>query len=265
MSKNCRHWQFLDMFLPLLGAWEALSGKITPYSCRAGPKLRNEWSNIKIRQVLTSEMRKMWGNLKFYMILLNFTTSANYLKSLILVSKDWFSHIQWIYSLNSLNTSTMCPIAHAPHHPCPASRFIHYYGSVPHHPCVPLSMCPIAHVAYCPCAPLPYSHVDLEGSCCITDMPHHSCSPSSMCPITLPLVFMCPIAHVAYCPCTYHPCPLSRSIHYYGSVPHHPCVPLSMCPIAHVPHPPRCPISIFSINQDTHLPTCPIAHMSKKM
>ena len=148
----------------------------------------------------------------------------------------------------------MCPIAHAPHHPCPPSRSIHYYGSVPHQPCVPLSMCPIAHVAYCPCAPLSYSHVDLEGSCCITHMPHHSCSPSPMCPITLPFVLMCPISQVAYCPCTYHPCPQSRSIHYYCRVPHHPCVPLSMCPIAHVPHPQGAP-SLSSVL--TRIPICP--------
>ena len=153
----------------------------------------------------------------------------------------------------------MCPIAHAPHHPCSPSRSIHYYGSVLHHPCVPLSMCPIAHVAYCTCAPLPYSHVDLEGSCYITHMPHHPCaqSPYPLCSCA-PLL-MWPIAHAPY-----HPCPPSRSIHYFGSMPHHSCVPLSMCPITHVPHPPRCPIFIFSINQDTHLPTCPIAHMSKR-
>ena len=35
-------------------------------------------------------MRKMWGNLKFYKIMLNFTTSPIYLKSLILVFKDCF-------------------------------------------------------------------------------------------------------------------------------------------------------------------------------
>ena len=156
----------------------------------------------------------------------------------------------------------MCHIAHAPMSPIQIYTLL---WQCAHHLCVPLSMCPIAHVAYCPCAPLPYSHVDLEGSCCIAHMPHHSCSPSPMCPITLPLVLMWPIAHAPY-----HPCPPSRSMHYYGSVPHHhvshcPCVPLLMCPITHVPYPSRCPISIFSINQDTHLPTCPLAYMSKKM
>ena len=123
-----------------------------------------------------------------------------------------------------------------------------------------MAVCPITHVSHCPCAPLPYSHVDLEGSCCIAHMPHHSCSPSPMCPNTLPLVLMCPIAHVAYCPCTLSPL---SPIQIYTLL--WQCVPLSMCPIAHVPHPPRCPISIFSINQDTHLPMCPIAHMSRKM
>ena len=51
--------------LLFLGTLQAPSGKIGPYTCRAGHKLWNEWSNIKIGQELTSEMRKMWGNLKF--------------------------------------------------------------------------------------------------------------------------------------------------------------------------------------------------------
>ena len=33
-------------------------GKITPYSSRGGHKLQNEWCYIKIRQVLSLEMRK---------------------------------------------------------------------------------------------------------------------------------------------------------------------------------------------------------------
>ena len=32
---------------------------LVAYSCRGDHKLRNEWSYIKIRQVLRSEMRKM--------------------------------------------------------------------------------------------------------------------------------------------------------------------------------------------------------------
>ena len=39
--------------LPFLGALKV------PVSCRGGAKLQNEYSNIKIRQELTSEMRKM--------------------------------------------------------------------------------------------------------------------------------------------------------------------------------------------------------------
>ena len=35
------------------------SGKFISYSCRGGHKLQNEWSYIKIGQVLSSEMRKM--------------------------------------------------------------------------------------------------------------------------------------------------------------------------------------------------------------
>ena len=42
-----------------------LNGLVSSDSCRRGPKLQSEYSNIKIEQELASEMRKMWGNLKF--------------------------------------------------------------------------------------------------------------------------------------------------------------------------------------------------------
>ena len=48
----------------ILSALEAPSGNVSWDSCRTGHKLWNEFSNIKIRQELTAEMRKMWGNLK---------------------------------------------------------------------------------------------------------------------------------------------------------------------------------------------------------
>ena len=129
-----------------------------------------------------------------------------------------------------------------------------------HHPCVPWSMCPIAHVAYCPCVPLPYSHVDLEGSCCIVHMPHHFCSPSPMCPITLPLVLMCPIAHVAFCPCTLS---LMSPIQIYALLWH--CAPSPMCPIVHVSHCSCAPSPMHPIFQGapslssvlTRIPICP--------
>ena len=35
------------------------SGNFSSDSCRGGAKLQNEYSNIKIRQEITSEMRKM--------------------------------------------------------------------------------------------------------------------------------------------------------------------------------------------------------------
>ena len=62
MAKRCpkiADRQFSDMFLALLGALEAPSGNLSPDSCRGGPKLRFEYSNIKIGQELTSEMSKM--------------------------------------------------------------------------------------------------------------------------------------------------------------------------------------------------------------
>ena len=48
----------------ILRALETFSGNLSSDSCRAGHKLQNEYSNIKIGQELTSEIRKMWGNLK---------------------------------------------------------------------------------------------------------------------------------------------------------------------------------------------------------
>ena len=42
------------------------SGNLSSDSFRAGHKLQNKYSNIKIRQELTSEMIKMWGNLKMF-------------------------------------------------------------------------------------------------------------------------------------------------------------------------------------------------------
>ena len=47
------------LMLAILGALEAPSGNLSSDSCRAGYKLRNEYSNIKIGQKLTSEMRKL--------------------------------------------------------------------------------------------------------------------------------------------------------------------------------------------------------------
>ena len=144
-------------------------------------------------------------------------------------------------------------MSHCPCTPSPMSPIQIYtlLWQCAHHPCVPLSMCPIAHVA-CPCAPLPHSHVDLGGSCCIAHMPHHSCSPSPMCPITLPLVLMCPIAHVAYCPCTLSP------IQIYALL--WQCAPSPMCPVVHVPPLLMCPIpqgapSLSSVL--TRIPICP--------
>ena len=43
----------------ILGALESPTGNVSSDSCRVGYKLRNEYSNIKIGQELTSEMRKM--------------------------------------------------------------------------------------------------------------------------------------------------------------------------------------------------------------
>ena len=42
------------------------SGKITSYSCRRSYQLWFEWYNVKIRHELPSEMRKMWGNIRFW-------------------------------------------------------------------------------------------------------------------------------------------------------------------------------------------------------
>ena len=60
-------------------------------SCRGGPKLQNKYSNIKIGQEITSELRKIWGNLKFLHDHDISQLHQNHLKSLILVFEDCFS------------------------------------------------------------------------------------------------------------------------------------------------------------------------------
>ena len=77
---------------------------------------------------------------------------------------------------------------------------------------------------------------------------------------------MFPIAHVLH-----HPCPPSRSMHYYGNVPHHPyshhpCAsspyPLCSCaPFAHVPYCPCIPLPYPHVDLEgghATLPICPI-------
>ena len=44
---------------PIFASYRPPSGNLSSDSCRGGHKLRNEYSNIKIGQVLGSEMRKM--------------------------------------------------------------------------------------------------------------------------------------------------------------------------------------------------------------
>ena len=121
----------------------------------------------------------------------------------------------------------MCPITHAPHHPCSTSRFIHYYDNVPHHPCAlllmwPIGMCPITLL---PCRPrrvmphCPYAP--------ITPVPHHPCaqSPYPLCSCA-PLP-MCSIAYVAYCTCT--PLPYSH-VDLEFHMPHCPYAPSPLFP-----------------------------------
>ena len=57
-------WQKCVQKLPMM-VRRLPSGNWSSDTSRGGPKLWNEFSYIKIGQELTSEMRKMWGNLKF--------------------------------------------------------------------------------------------------------------------------------------------------------------------------------------------------------
>ena len=61
MAKTCRKLLTLAHFCDFKAPYRLLSGRMTPYSCRGGPKLRFAWSYIKIGQVLSSEMRKKWS------------------------------------------------------------------------------------------------------------------------------------------------------------------------------------------------------------
>ena len=87
MSKNCQRRQF---FGHVSAIFRCLRGPLVAISCREGPKLWNEYSNIKIGQVLSSEMRKKWYNHENMLNMLKLKTSPNHSKSLILGSRDSF-------------------------------------------------------------------------------------------------------------------------------------------------------------------------------
>ena len=91
---------------------------ITPYSCRAGYKLWNEWSNIKIGQVLPSEISKEWYNHANMLNMLKLKTSPNHSKSLILGSRDSFS------SKNNSNRLTLQAISWKFTEMCPVSAWV---------------------------------------------------------------------------------------------------------------------------------------------
>ena len=62
MAKHVRKLPTSAIFRHILlcfGTFNAPSGNFSSDSCRGDPKLQNEYSNIKIGQELTSEMRKM--------------------------------------------------------------------------------------------------------------------------------------------------------------------------------------------------------------
>ena len=82
-AKTCQNRRFGTFLVP----YRPPSGNFCSDSCRGGPKLQNEYSNIKIGQVLSSEMRKKWYN---HENMLKLKTSPNHSKSLILGSRDSF-------------------------------------------------------------------------------------------------------------------------------------------------------------------------------
>ena len=61
MAKMCQKLPTSAHFCDFKACYRPLSGKMTLYSCRGGPKLWFAWSYIKIGRVLRSEMRKMWS------------------------------------------------------------------------------------------------------------------------------------------------------------------------------------------------------------
>ena len=62
MAKMCLKIADVSMFCHFNALYRHHRDIITPYSCRGGHKLKNKYSNIKIRQELTSEMSKMSCN-----------------------------------------------------------------------------------------------------------------------------------------------------------------------------------------------------------
>ena len=67
MAKMCPNIANVGIFghvFAILGNLKAPSGNLSSDFCRGGLKLQSEYSNMKMGQEITSEMRKMWGNLK---------------------------------------------------------------------------------------------------------------------------------------------------------------------------------------------------------
>ena len=132
------------------------------------------------------------------------------------------------------------------------------YGPVPIQ--IYALLCSCAQSSMCPLPITPVCHLDLciiMPICPITHMTHYKCIPLPMCPITpvhhLDLCIImpiCPITHMPIVHVPHHPCPPSRSMHYYAHVPYCPCATLSMCPI------PPVALPLYPI-----APCTPIAHV----
>ena len=167
----------LAILAHFIASYRPPSGNLSSDSCRGGPKLRNEYSNIKIGQ------------------LFKFRNEEKVRQPQILTSRSRASIIMPMYSITHVSH---CPCAPYPCTPYPLYPITH----VPHTPCTPLHP-----VSYCLCTPYPYSLYSFASVGLITHVSHTPVPHCPLCP-QCPLL-MCPIPPVPHCP--HSPCgPLSN-------------------------------------------------------
>ena len=98
--------------------WINQSGALIPWSlqvavktCEISPKIS---PHLKSKAVRTTLLKLIKHSIT--------TFGQKYVQEIQPSIPGKYSRFQWIYSLNSLNTSTMHPIVHVPHYPCGPSR-----------------------------------------------------------------------------------------------------------------------------------------------
>ena len=100
-------------FGTFIASYRPPSGNLSSDSCRGGPKLRNEYSNIKIGQLLSSEMRKKVRQPQ----ILTFRSRASIIMPMYSITH--VSHCPCApYPCTPYPLYPITPVPHRPHSPC---------------------------------------------------------------------------------------------------------------------------------------------------